>query len=205
MFTPSEILPDLSDERVDEIGMLIYQTRQENITFSDERDDGWSLGCRGYSWCRSEICDLSKKRSWLTVINPNLKFVFKIGNVEVCFYKGSSTKPKKNIYSRAQSYPEIQQLPLLGNDLPASNELIWAFAVETDAEGYTTNVEFFGMTTAGEIVASRRVPIHRIDAHVPADLKQKASESVHVQPAKVSLASAVKKKASNDNEREDGV
>ena len=57
-------------------------------------------------------------------------------------YKGESDRPKKNIYSRVQSFPEIKQTSLLsGQELP--ERLIWSYAIETDLDGITTNIDFF--------------------------------------------------------------
>lgn len=198
MKKPSDLLPDLTNERIDFIGRLIARVRIENIESADERDDGWSLGCRAYKWCCSEIVKLSMTTSWVRVINPTLKFIFAIGSVEVSIYKGISENPNKNISSRAQSHPELRQLSFLpSHEIP--EKLFWAFAVETNVEGLTTNIEFFAMSETGNVIASRHIPLHNIMSDL-SDLGDfDTLENIPETPAApVSLSSVRKDKAVND-------
>ena len=199
---PHELHQDLTNERIDIIGHLIARVRLENIESSDCRDTGWSLGCRAYAWCCQEVILLKDTTAWLDVIDPSLKFIFSIGQVEVSFYKGPSTKPKKNIYSRAQSYPEIRQLSLL-SDIEVPEKLIWVYAVETDKEGLTTNIEFFGMSEFGEIIASRQVPIHTVKGAAIVGIDNQDAPAAVLPAASVSLPG--KKGANDDNERQNNI
>lgn len=188
MIKPSDLHPDLTQERIDIIGHLIARVRHENIESADERDDGWSLGCRAYKWCCSEIIELSTKTPWLKVINSSLKFIFTIGNVEVSFYKGVAENPKKNISYRMQSHPELRQLSILpDNEIP--EKLFWAFAVETDIEGLTTNIEFFAMGEDSNVIAAHSVPLHNVVRTLYA-IKTSESAPVDIPAASVSLPSA---------------
>lgn len=197
---PADIHPCLSDEYIDFIGHLIARVRAENLGSADERDTGWSLSCRAYAWCCTELVALSKTESWIAIVDPSLKFIFKIGSVEVSFYRGSSAKPNKNIYDRAQSYPEIRQLSLLSN-IAIPERLIWAFAVETDSEGLTTNIEFFGMSEAGDVIASRSVPLHSVAGNL-VSIKVAESAPAELAPAPVSLSKFKNRKAENDESHE---
>lgn len=199
---PSDIHSSLTDERIDLIGHLIARVRSENLDTADGRDTGWSLGCRAYAWCCAEIIELSKSKPWIEIVDSTLKFIFKIGHIEISFYKGPSSKPKKNIYSRAQFYPEIRQIPLLSN-MSVPDKLVWAFAVETDKEGLTTNIEFFGMSEDGDVVSSRTIPLHKV-TRIPVSISSKESEPADLKPAKVSLPKKKQdKKAENDELRKD--
>jgi len=200
MKKPSNLHIDLTDERIDKIGHLIARVRIENIESADERDDGWSLGCRAYKWCCSEISGLSITTEWIKIINPTLKFIFAIGNVQVSLYKGLSVSPKKNIASRAQSYPELRQLSLLSNfEIP--EKIVWAFAVETDADGMTTNIEFFGMSEAGHVIASRNIPLHNVLSNVYVVNPPPENDPANLTAAPVSLPGVRKDKAvNNENE-----
>jgi len=192
MKKPSELHPDLTDERIDLIGRLIAKVRLENIESADERDDGWSLGCRAYKWCCSEIAALSTTTEWITVVNHTLKFIFMIGNVEVSFYKGEVENPKSNISSRAQSNPELYQLSLLSNfEIP--EKLVCAFAVETDAEGLTTNIVFFAMSESGTVIAAHNVPLHNVVSTLYA-INTTESEPAILEAAPVSLTGHEKNK-----------
>lgn len=197
---PSDIHPSLADEHIDFIGHLIARVRAENLDSADERDTGWSLGCRAYAWCCTELVALSKTEPWIAIVDSSLKFIFKIGNVEISFYKGPSAKPNKNIYNRAQSYPEIRQLSLLSNST-IPERLIWAYAVETDTEGLTTNIEFFGMSEAGDVIASRTVPLHAVAGNLVAINAESAP--AELAPAPVSLPKLKHRKAENDESQED--
>ena len=195
---PSDLHHDLTDERIDHIGQLIARIRADNLESADERDTGWSLGCRAYTWCCSEITALSATKPWVKVVNSSLKFIFSIGNVEVSFYKGLSLNPKKNIFRRAQSHPEIYQLPLLSN-LELPEKLVWAFAVETDTEGLTTNIEFFGMSEVGDVIASHNVPLHNVASALVA-LDTIECTPADLPAAPVSLPVRKKDKAENDEQ-----
>ena len=196
--SPLELHPELTNYRIDFIGKLIAETRAEVLEVEDPRDTGWGLGCRAYDWCRETIKAESEdcENQWLKVINPTLKFVFSIGEVEVSFYKGISLKPKKNIYFRAQEFSELRQIPLLElDDVPS--KLIWAYAVETDLDGNTTNIEFFGMTESGEIVAARTLPIYSI-ASKPTSIDSKVETGVDIPPVAISLSKSTSKKKNKE-------
>ncbi len=192
---PSDIHAELTGERIDLVGNLIAKVRYENIDSADIRDDGWSLGCRAHAWCRSEISRLSASNSWLKVINPTLKFIFTIGDIEISFYKGLANSPNKNILSRAQEHPELRQFSLLANfDIP--DKTFWAFAVETDVEGQTTSIEFFGMSESGEVIASHSVPLEPVLSKIY-PINPPHITSTNLGPAPVSLPSIDEVKASN--------
>lgn len=194
---PSEIHPSLTDERIDTIGHLIARVRMDNLDSADDRDNGWSLGCRAYAWCMNEITNLALSQPWLKVIDPSLKFIFAIGSIEVSFYKGDTDNPKKKIMSRAQAYPELRQMSLLQNtDIP--EKLVWAYVVETDAEGLTTNIEFLGMSEAGDIIASRRIPLHN-RAFKLVEIAANESKPAELNPAPVSLPKLKVVKAKKDD------
>lgn len=182
---PSDIHPCLTDERVDYIGQLIARVRAENLDSADHRDNGWSIGCRAHAWVSNEIIAETETTPWLEVVDPSLRFIAKIGNVEFSFYKGVADKPKNNIYSRAQSYPELKQSTLF-TDMPVPEKLVWVYAIETDLEGITTNIEFFGLTESGEVIASRTVPLFDVYANV-VDISVTERAPVDLPAAPVSL------------------
>jgi len=190
--TPSEIHPCLTNERIDFIGNLIFRVRAENLDAAEDRDNGWSIGCRAYAWTCSELQRQAESLPWLSIVDPSLSFIAQIGSVQFSFYKGMAEKPKSNIYSRAQSHPELHQKSFLFDDLPIPEKLVWAYAVETDLEGTTTNIEFFGASESGEIVASRIVPIFEISNNLVA-INDTASKAVDLPPASASLPKAKNK------------
>ena len=193
---PSEIHPCLTDERIDIIGHLIARVRSDNLDSSDDRDNGWSIGCRAHAWISNEIQAYSDNVPWLSIVDPTLRFIAKIDSVEFSFYKGVAKRPKRNIFSRAQSHPELRQRTLFFGD-PLPERLVWAYAIETDYEGATTNVEFFGMSESGEVVASRVVPIHDASSGV-VEITANESEPVELPPATPHLPSTKKDKADSE-------
>jgi len=65
-------------------------------------------------------------------------------------------------------------------------KLVWAYAVETDIEGLTTNIEFFGMSESGDVISSRTIPLHNIPA-IPISISRTESTPKVLKPAPVSL------------------
>lgn len=193
---PSDIHPCLTDERIDQIGHLISGVRAENLESADHRDNGWSLGCRAHAWICSEISTLATTTSWLNIVDPSLRFIGKIGSVEFSFYKGMADKPKSNIYTRAQSHPELRQNSFLF-DMNIPEKLVWVYAVETDMEGVTTNIEFYGMSESGEVVASRTIPLVR-DYITLVAMSNVRSEPTNLPAAPVSLPKGNKAKNKAD-------
>lgn len=182
---PSEFHSCLTDARIDYVGQIIARVRAENLDAVEDRDNGWSIGCRAHAWVMSEITSQATSLDWLNVIDPSLRFIGSIGRVQFSFYRGMANKPKKNIYSRAQSHPELRQSSMLF-ELPIPEKLVWVYAVETDLEGTTTNIEFFGMSESGAVVASRTVPIFSTYTNVIGIVKSE-SAPVELPPATVSL------------------
>ena len=198
---PSDIHPCLTNDRIDYIGQLIARVRAENLDSVEDRDNGWSIGCRAHAWICSEIQTQSRNIEWLNVVDPSLRFIGKIGNVEFSFYRGMADKPKNNIYSRAQSHPELRQNTLLF-DLPVPEKLVWVYAVETDLEGVTTNIEFFGMSDSGEVVASRTVPLFDVYTTLVA-VGITESPPVELPPAPASLPKKKEDKAPDSEEHDE--
>ncbi|WHI52700.1 hypothetical protein P3339_08050 [Microbulbifer sp. MLAF003] len=197
---PSEVHKDLTAERINEVGRILAKARFDNLEAVDEeRDSGWSIGCRAHAWCCSELVNQSYNIPYLTIKNPSLRFIFKIGQVEVSFYRGETGKPKKNICSRAQTFPELRQLGLF-KDVAVPDKLVWTYAIETDLEGKTTNIEFLGMGESGDVFASHIVPIHQVGA-VIMPISESESAPVELPSAAVSLSIGSDEKAKETNEK----
>lgn len=199
-YKPHQLHKDLTLERITQIGNILAEARNENAFQADERDNGWSLGCRGHAWCMNSIIELSKTTSWITIVNPNLKFIFKIGDVEVSIYRGSSAKPKKNLFTRAQAFPEIKQLSLFIKDPSIPEKIIWAYAIETDLDGNTTNVEFFGMSLEGDIISSVTIDIWGEKPQTIVSIDQNTEEPVEQPEPKVGLKDKIKQDSEIQNE-----
>lgn len=195
---PSEIHSCLTNERIDYIGQLIARVRAETLDAAEDRDNGWSIGCRAHAWVSSELIDKAKSISWLSIVDPSLRFIAQIDSVQFSFYRGMAEKPKNNIHSRAQTHPELRQSSLLFEDIPIPTKLVWVYAVETDLEGTTTNIEFFGMSESGQVIASRTVPIFDAPSQL-VGIDSTDNSPVDLPPA---FASLPKKKAKESNSEE---
>ncbi len=198
---PHEIHKDLTEYRINKVGQILASIRDANAESADKRDNGWSLGCRGHAWSIHEIVELSKGESWLNIVNPSLKFIFKIGEVEVSIYKGLPSNPNKRLLTRVQSYPEIKQLALLAHDSSIPEELIWAFAVETDIDGKSCNVEFIGMSEGGDIIASQRISINNVEGAVIVPIDSHDEGPVELAEAEVTLPKIIEVRREKENEQ----
>lgn len=199
---PSDLHCCLTDDRIDFIGQLIARVRAENLDAAEARDDDWSIGCRAHTWIRSEIKNQSHTTPWLSIIDSSLRFIAAIGSVQFSFYKEIVEKPKSNICSRAQSHPNLRQHSFSFDELPIPDKIVWAYAVETDLEGSTTNIKFLGMSESGEVLASRTVPIFGTLTNL-VGISSSESEPVDLPPAQPSLPRTRKDKASDSEEQDE--
>jgi hypothetical protein len=160
MFEPCEINQELTESRIDSVGRLLVEAHHEVLSKEEAFDTGWSTGCRSHTWRSSKIMQTIGVEGfeWLKIIDPSLKFIFSIGGVPVNMFKGATDKPKKNILSRANSYPELKQMGLL-TDLECVPSLVWSYAMETGPAGEVVSIQFVGLTESGEVVAQRNIPI----------------------------------------------
>ncbi|BBM03948.1 hypothetical protein [Microbulbifer sp. GL-2] len=198
---PSEVHKDLTVERINEVGIILADARYDNLQAVDKkRDNGWSIGCRAHAWCSTDLMEKSKEIPYLTIKDASLKFIFKIGEAEVSFYRGEVGKPKKNICSRAQTYPELKQLGMF-LEVGAPEKIVWTYVVETDKEGTTTNIEFLGIGEDGNVFASHVVPIHQVNKAVMTPMKPSESAPVELPSAAVSLSVGADEKAKETNEK----
>lgn len=106
---------------------------------------GWTLGCRAFQFGRARILRTaaSGEFPWLSVIDPSLQLIFKIGEIPVRIYKGDANEPTDR--TRRQSYDELRQLSLLFDERDDGRDLAYRFAVETDLDGSALAVKFVGL------------------------------------------------------------
>lgn len=121
-------------------------------------DDAWSLGCRGFSWCKNRLMTFAQTNEWpwLSIINPSKRFIFGIGAVPVRFYRGRIDRPPMGTLTN--SFDELRQLSLAFPEDPHLRDLKWRFAIETGLLGEPTNVIFAGLAQSGEVVCYSNIP-----------------------------------------------
>jgi len=157
---PWECHPDLTKERLSSLTLFFANTRNELMSLYDQKrgDDAWSLGCRGFSWCKNRLMMIAGKNewSWLSVLNPTKRFIFGIGAVPVRFYRGRIDRPPMG--TLANSFDELRQLSLAFPDEPHFRDLKWRFAIETGLLGEPTNIIFAGLSQSGEVISYANIP-----------------------------------------------
>lgn len=195
---PWDCHPDLSKERLLRLAQFFAHTRRELMTHYDRSkgDDSWSLGCRGFSWCKNRLVAISNTTEWpwLSIFNPTKRFIFGIGAVPIRFYRGRIDRPPMGIL--ANSFDELRQLSLAFRDEPHLRDYKWRFAIETGHLGEPVNIIFAGLTQSGEVVCYYNVPFETEIIDLPV-LMQKASDAVEL-PEPVVLGPQVKKVEGRD-------
>jgi len=152
MNTPWDHHSDLTEERLQYVADLLTQVRHDAVSTYDVQagDTPWGLGCRAYDRSRTTLIRKSESIPWLTITDSSLQLVFNIGNVPIRFYRGDPESPKTN--TLACSFPELEQLNLAFPNQTA--DLLWRFAIETDATGYVRRVTFIGTDQNGNVHCS---------------------------------------------------
>lgn len=172
---PSDVHPDLTDERLQSLANFFATTRSSVAALHDPLagDDAWALGCRGFARWRNLL--LSKFQSgewaWLRVINPSKHFIFAIGNVPVRFYRGKSTRaPSRTLIQSAQ---ELAQLSLAFSlEESQYRNLNWRFAIETDFLGEPSKVVFAALAKEDRAVVYQwTIPFDKVDVDVKLDVR----------------------------------
>ncbi len=158
---PWDLNADLTDDRLRVIAGLIVQARHDALDRHDPEmgDNAWVYGCRAYQWSCDRIvkADQAGTYDWLSIADAGLKFVFKIGGVQVRFYRGLPEEPSHRTLGR--SFDEFNQLSLLAwLDHPHSH-LVWRFAVETDEDGDVFQISFVGFDLNDAPVCIYPVPL----------------------------------------------
>lgn len=172
---PSDVHPDLTDERLQALANFFARTRSTVAALHDPLagDDAWALGCRGNSRWRNLLVSRSQSGEWpwVKVLNPSKLFVFAIGNVPVRFYRG---KPKRApSRTLAQSAQELAQLSLaFSMDEVQYRELSWRFAIETDFLGEPSKVVFAALAKDdGAVVYHWVIPFDKVDIDIKLDMR----------------------------------
>ena len=153
---PWEYHEDLSLNRLQRIAKILRDTRNSTlIRFDAAAGDGaWSIGCVIYERSANMITDAANDLPWLKIIEPPLRFIFRIGDVPVRFYRGDADAAPGNHITVAPS--EMLQLGLAFND--ARIDLIWRFVVGTNIANEADSIFLIGRTKAGDVKCRYEVP-----------------------------------------------
>lgn len=156
---PWELNPDLTEERLTKAASFIATVRDEIIELHNEElgDTRLSLGMRTYECCRTRIIDESESSSfpWLSILNPEGRFTFCIGNTPVRFTRNDPKylPERKLIVSEST----MEQMALFGEQPYA--EIRWFFVFDTYYKSAADAVYFVGYSEIGEIICQWQIPI----------------------------------------------
>ena len=193
---PSDVHPDLTDERLQALATFFASTRSAVAALHDPLagDDAWALGCRGFARWRNLLVSRFQSREWpwFRVIDPSKRFIFAIGNVPVRFYRVNSKRaPSRTLTQSAQ---ELAQLSLaFSTDEMQYRQLSWRFAIETDFLGEPSKVVFAALAKDdGAVVYKWEIPFEKVNVDMRLDVR---SDDMIELPAPTVGAPEVKKKA----------
>lgn len=155
-FHPSDVSPDLQEERLRVLAELFVSCRKGAMeTYAPAKGETpWDLGCRSYSritWAIERAADCGE-HPWLTILSrrvPGKQFVFRVGSQPLRFYTGSPLKPTAR--SLRVDHPELRALDLFRGDddgLPRG-AWVWRLAIGVDAEGNVSQVTLVQVTRGG--------------------------------------------------------
>ena len=150
LMLPETANADLKAERIQLMARVISDVRATAIDSHapEEGDTNLSLGVTAYERTRSII--ISKAGTpgfeWLSVLTPDGRFTFKIGNTPVRFWKGIAEKLPGSKLIRSEE--ALRQIDLDFHDEPI-NSLIWYIIIETGPDKYVDRAYLIGFTEEG--------------------------------------------------------
>ncbi|UVW30600.1 hypothetical protein [Massilia sp. H6] len=193
---PSNVHPDLTDERLQALATFFANTRSSVASLHDPfaGDDAWALGCRSFARWRNLLVGKiqSGEWPWFKVLDPSMHFIFGIGDVPVRFYRGTVKRPPSR--TLAQSAQELTQLSLaFPMDKAQHRELYWRFAIETDFLGEPSKVVFAALAKEdGAAIYHWEIQFEKVDVDVKLDVRDE--DMIELPPPAV-VVPLVKKKA----------
>jgi hypothetical protein len=111
----------------------------------EKGDNLWILGCAGFTRSCAAIQNLAneEKLSWLTVCDPGMHFVFKIGLVRVRVSKGDEDGvPNQNTLTGVvQEVEQYRATYLDGFFDPEYSDCVWRFVILKHRNGNVDRVE----------------------------------------------------------------
>lgn len=167
---PWDLHPALTEERLSACARLLAQGRADAVAMADmwAGDDGWSIGCRAYSFSRNRLRQAAEggRYRWLAVLDATHHFVFLIDGVPVRFFRGDAEDPSKRTLRQQES--EAQQLALALGDAGGSEGLMFRLAVETGEGGEVRRVVFLALRgEEGAVECFWPVPLGNEDLSSP--------------------------------------
>ncbi len=198
---PWELNGDLTKDRIIDIAFLIAEKRGDVIDLHDEilGDTPRSLGTRCYECCRTMINEVadSKIWPWLSILTPEGRFTFCIGDTPVRFSRNDPKYlPNRKLIT---SFETQQQMDLFTNESILFAEIRWFIIFDTHFKTPADAVYCVGYTETNEIICKWQIPLEdkvTLISEVNAQLPQ----PVDIPVAPIKLKRQSQQKNTNSNE-----
>ncbi len=200
---PWDYNPDLTEDRIVELANFIVTVREEVIEMHDEElgDTRLSLGMRAYECCRSRLISLSDsgKHTWLSILTPERRFTFCIGQTPVRFTRNDPRYlPNKKLLVSEEAGKKFKQLSLFPENPCEDSAIRWFFVIDTYYKNPADVVYFVGYDESGFIQSQWLIPIEA-KVSILSTLDDVKSKPIDIPAAKVRLKQNPRIKAKIDN------
>ncbi|WP_072067910.1 hypothetical protein [Pluralibacter gergoviae] len=166
--------PQLTEERLSIIAEILLKVQEDtHDLLSSIDDDNYSRATCTFARQKNRIkrlC-LSKKHSWLGLVNPHNDYTITIGGIPIRSFTDDPTNPQRANFFRRNS---VDQLFAPEDTVPT----IWRFVVEKpEFEGEGGRVHFAGYNALEEVLSlwtygeERVTVLHSTDDTPPAPVK----------------------------------
>lgn len=156
---PSDVHPDLTEDRLNAIAELIRNQRKDIIGKSeiDRGDNAWSIGCRAYACTCYAITNAASKddrfAAWLNVLeDQGLYFTFTLGDIPIKFYRGDPENPPGRVsyYRSAEFLARQRAFPFTKN----KDNFLFRLIIETDSSFEVSEITLIQIDTDGNTINS---------------------------------------------------
>lgn len=157
---PWDYSTDLARDRLITMARLIARIRDEVIELFNEElgDTRLSLGTRAYECCRTRIIKETENNQfpWLSILTPEGRFTFKIGDTPVRFTRNDPDNlPGRKLITSEET---MKQMDLFSNITPYA-AIIWFFVFDTYYQHAADAVYFVGYSESGDIICKWQIPL----------------------------------------------
>lgn len=197
---PSDYSKDLQSERIIEVASFLAKVRGEVIERHDEKNLGdtpLALGIRAYECCRSRLIkkDKSQDWSWFSILTPDRRFTFRIGDTPVRFVRTTSESLPDKKFIRSEE--ATRQVDWLSNEKPEAS-IHWFIVIDTYYKNAADSVSFIGYSdTTHEVIHKWEVPLEDKVTSL-SDTNEELPQAIEIEKAPLKIKTRPSKKVDND-------
>lgn len=141
---PWDYHSDLTKDRLIKVAQLLAAGRGIALDRFDPTigDNSWTSGVCAYGYGCFQVIQAAGRPGfeWLAVPDPSLRFLFRMGEVALRFFRGTAANPRANVLE--QSLVELEQFSLMLEETVSLDQVKFRIAVETDSDGYPLQISF---------------------------------------------------------------